>query len=113
MIINIKELINSEFAVSPEDGDIVYDKVKGFILRSEKVNLDFSNLDLITTAFLNNAIGKLLGKFNSDKLNQFVKFENISDSDLFLLKKVIERAKMTFDKENQYTEIIKEEFKDE
>ena len=88
--IKIIDTINSEFAVSPEDGDLVFDGV-----------------DLTTTAFLNTAIGTLYREFDKDTLNKFISMKNISNSDLTLVKTVIERAKLTF------TDELKEEFGDE
>ena len=69
--------------------------------------LDFDGVDLTTTAFLNTAIGTLYREFDKDTLNKFISMKNISNSDLTLVKTVIERAKLTF------TDELKEEFGDE
>ncbi len=105
--IHIVTEINSEFAVSPEDGDIVYSLIEDNLKKNSPVTLDFSDVDIVTTAFLNNAIGKLYKKFEKDQLNQLISITNVSNSDLILIKKVIERAKLTF------TDELKEEFDDE
>lgn len=67
----------------------------------------------MTTAFLNNAIGKLYKEFTKEQLNKYIKIENISQSDLFLLKKVTDRAKITFEENSHIVKTIKEEFGDE
>lgn len=105
--INIVNTIKSEFAVSPEDGDIIYSLIKDNLLKNLSMTLDFSDVDIMTTAFLNNAIGKLYKTFDKEQLNQLISMQNVSDSDLVLIKKVIERAKLTF------TDELKEEFGDE
>jgi hypothetical protein len=56
----------------------------------------------MTTAFLNNAIGKLYNIYDKEKLNQYISMKNISKSDLNLVKKVIDRAKIKFSKETSY-----------
>lgn len=113
MNIKVVDLINSEFAVSPEDGDILYNKVRDLIKEEKETVLDFKKIDLMTTAFLNNAIGKLYKEFTKEQLNKYIKIENISESDLFLLKKVISRAKITFKGKIHVIEAIEEEFGDE
>lgn len=113
MDIKVIDLINSEFAVSPEDGDIIYIKLRNSIAEKEEVRLDFDRIDLLTTAFLNNAIGKLYREFTKEQLNKYIKIENISESDLFLLKKVIDRAKITFKDTSNITKAIEEELGDE
>lgn len=100
----IKNEINTQFAVSPEDGDIIYEKICNYINNKEKISLNFLGLDLITTAFLNNAIGKLYKNLDSYELNKFLTLTNISNSDLNLVKKVINRAKITFS--DDYNKII-------
>lgn len=97
--LNIVNIIGSEFAVSPEDGNSIFDIVKEKLENKEKISIDFSNVDIMTTAFLNNAIGKLYKTFEKDVLNSYITMINISESDLKLVKKVIERAKITFSEE--------------
>ena len=109
--INIVKIINSEFAVSPEDGDTIYELIVESINLNEKVYLNFSGIDIMTTAFLNNAIGKLYKTFNKEVLNKFITMQNISDSDLALVKKVIERAKITFSEDD--VKSLEKELEDE
>ena len=105
--IKIIDTISSEFAVSPEDGDLVFSKIEECIKKSMPICLDFDGVDLTTTAFLNTAIGTLYREFDKDTLNKFISMKNISNSDLTLVKTVIERAKLSF------TDELKEEFGDE
>lgn len=107
-IINV---INSEFAVSPEDGDSIFNLIKEKVDAKEKIVIDFSNIDIMTTAFLNNAIGKLYNIYDKEKLNQYISMKNISKSDLNLVKKVIDRAKIKFSKED--ISILEKELEDE
>lgn len=116
MRINIVENIESEYAVSPEDGDKIYCRISEKISKKEIIVIDFEGVDIVTTAFLNNAIGRLYNEFNREQLNTYIKFENISENDLFLLKKVIERAKITYKTDlnnDSLKKLIKEEFGDE
>ena len=109
--LKIVNVINSEFAVSPEDGDSIFNLIKEKVDSKEKIVIDFSNIDIMTTAFLNNAVGKLYNIYDKEKLNQYISMKNISKSDLNLVKKVIERAKIKFSKED--ISILEKELEDE
>lgn len=96
--LSIKDMINNNLAVSTEDGDIVYNAINSSLQKGEKVELDFNNIFVITTAFLNVAIGKLYGnkEFNSEFLNHNIKLSNVEQDDIILFKKVIDTAKEYF-----------------
>lgn len=90
--IMVKDLIATDLAVSVEDGDLLFEKIVSYLKNSKKIILDFSDLDLITTAFLNNAFGKLYSKFDAETLNEYIKIANIRKGDLINLKDVRDRA---------------------
>ena len=68
----ISKIINGEFAVSPEDGKAVYELIYDQIKKKNKVDLDFTGIDIMTTAFLNNAIGALYKNFSGEELNRYL-----------------------------------------
>jgi len=108
MNFKIKDIIKSDLAISPEDGDIVFKLIVKKFERNESIHLDFSELDLITTAFLNNAIGNLYTKFSGETLNKLLKLENLEKADLFLIKEVIKVVKQKLD-DSQVEEVLKKE----
>lgn len=99
----IKDIINSELAVSTENGEKVFEIVNSYLEKEEKVELDFAGITIMITAFLNAAIGKLYGKkeYTPAFLNEHLKLENVEKEDRALFKDVIQRAKEYFaDKES-------------
>ena len=92
----IKETINRETAVSSDDGEVVYNYIIDYFKRGLIVELDFSDISLMTTAFLNSAIGTLYKIYTSEQLNSILKLQNVAEEDRILFKKVIERAKEYF-----------------
>lgn len=60
MIIYISKLLNSDKATTKIEGEMIYNfiKVKNF----NNLILDFDNLNLITTAFLNSLLKNLVDK---------------------------------------------------
>lgn len=90
------DIINNSLAVSSGEGEKVFSIVADCIDKDEIIELDFSGIDVMTTAFLNSAIGQLYSKFNSDQLNKYLRIVFIDDSDKKLVHKVIKRAKEYF-----------------
>jgi hypothetical protein len=91
--IKVLEVINRDSAVSSDDGENVYTSIIDAIAEGFIVELDFSGIILMTTAFLNSAIGQLYSKFSSEELNTSLKLKNVAQEDGILFKKVIDRAK--------------------
>lgn len=94
--LKIKDIISRKTAVSSDDGDIVYNRIVECINDNSVAELDFSEISILTTAFLNSAIGQLYNKFSSEQLNKTISLKNVADEDKILFKKVIERAKEYF-----------------
>lgn len=71
-VIIIYKCISSKSAVTTEQGDLLYQELHPLIEESIsnnfKIELNFRDIDVITTAFLNNAIGKLFYEFEVDVL---------------------------------------------
>ena len=103
----IKDIINSELAVSTENGERVFEIVNYHLEKNEKVILDFSGITIMITAFLNAAIGKLYGKkrYTPTFLNEHLKLENVEIEDRILFKDVIQRAKEYFADKEAFEEI--------
>ena len=94
--LKIKDIIERATAVSSDDGETVYKNIVDCINDNMIVELDFSEITILTTAFLNSAIGQLYNDFSSEELNKAIVFKNIANEDKILFKKVIERAREYF-----------------
>lgn len=94
----IKDVINSELAVSTENGIKVFELIDSYLQKKEKVELDFAGINIMITAFLNAAIGSLYGKkeYTPEFLNEYLKLENVEKDDRILFRDVIQRAKEYF-----------------
>lgn len=94
--LKIKDIINRETAVSSDDGDFVFNQIVDCINGNSVAELDFSEITILTAAFLNSAIGQLYNTYSSEQLNNAISLKNVADEDKILFKKVIERAKEYF-----------------
>ncbi len=111
--INIFEQVGGVNAVSVEDGEKVFKLIKKAIDENLKVILDFNNIKLMTTSFLNAAIGQLYGNYNETKVKDHLSLENLSQLHLETLKRVVDRSKDYFKDKKRFDEIDKDFFGDE
>jgi hypothetical protein len=97
-IINIQvaNIIGNLYAVEAEEGQKVYELIKKAIEENRKVLLSFLNIEMMTTAFLNTAIGQLYNDFSEEKIKENLSAENISDSGIAILKRVVDTAKLFY-----------------
>ena len=94
--IKIKNIINSKVADDAKNGDKVLREIKANAETYNDIVLDFDEIELADTAFLNNAIGKLFDKdvFNLEECT--VKVRNMNTSMMELLKETIMLAQQKY-----------------
>jgi len=98
MQILIKDVINTNFAVTTEDGNTIFELLDINLSKNNLIFLDFEGINLMTTAFLNSAIGQLYSndKYSSIFLNSNLKLVNVQEQDKPLFALVVKRAKEYF-----------------
>lgn len=106
--VNIFEKLGSTAAVSSEDGEQLFALITKALNNNVFLILNFNNIELITSTFLNAAIGQLYNNFTSQFLRKHLHLENMDNDDLLLLKKVVERAKDYFENRKIVEDGIKE-----
>jgi hypothetical protein len=105
--LRVYDIINTEKAISTEDGNKIFERIDQSFHNGENVVVDFSGIVMLISAFLNAAIGQLYSKYKSSFLNKTLTVNGMSNEDLVLLKKVIDRAKNYFRDKNTFEESIK------
>jgi len=94
--IQVANVIGNVYAVEADEGQKVYELIKKAFDENRKVALSFLNIEMMTTAFLNTAIGQLYKDFSEEKIRVFLSVENISDSGIAILKRVVDTAKLYY-----------------
>ncbi|GEM_PF-109503 len=90
------DLVGSEFCVEAKDGDIIFKAISESLSLELSVEISFQNVEMLTSAFLNTAIGQLYRDFSEEKIRALVKVVDIADADVALLRRVIETAKLYY-----------------
>ena len=94
--ISIFEVVGSPLCVASGDGQKVYERLASVLERESGAVLSFHNVDMLTSAFLNAAVGQLYGKFSEERIRASLKVVDMKPEDVALLKRVVETAKRYF-----------------
>jgi hypothetical protein len=94
--LQLTEIVGAPLCVASADGQKVYDQLAMAFKDDRRVNLSFLNVESLTSAFLNAAVGQLYGTFPEEQIKRCLSVSNIDPDDLALLKRVIETAKLYF-----------------
>lgn len=96
MTISVFNLVGDGFCVEAKDGDAVFNAISKVLTEDKAVEISFQNVEMLTSAFLNTAIGQLYKDFSEEKIRALVKVVNIEKADSALLRRVIETAKLYY-----------------
>jgi hypothetical protein len=94
--IMVFEVAGSSICVSSDDGQIVHDRIAAALREGKKVKLSFMNVESLTSAFLNAAIGQLYGEFSEEVIRGGLSVTEMAQNDMGLLKQVVVTAKEFF-----------------
>ena len=106
VMISIVGIVGSPLCVEAEDGQRVYELIKKAISEKKKITVSFLNVKMMTSAFLNTAIGQLYRDSSEDDIRNYLSVEDISEDDLVLLKRVVDTAKLFYSKGDEIGQSI-------
>lgn len=96
IIIHVFNVVGSGFCVEADDGQKVYGLIKKAFHEGRKIKLSFQNVEILTSAFLNTAIGQLYRDFSEEEIKSSLSVENMLPEDKALLKRVTGTAKLYY-----------------
>ena len=94
--ISVFNLVGSSFCTDADDGQKVHEMVSKALKENKKVALSFLNIEMLTTAFLNTAVGQLYNSFSDKAIKQNLSVKDISNSGAVALKRVVDTAKLFY-----------------
>lgn len=105
---SVYQIVGSDICVEAEDGKKVYDVICEFLKQKKKLVLSFLNVTMLTSAFLNTAIGLLYKDFSEEDVKEYLKVADLAPTDTALLKRVVETAKMYYKNPERIEQSVKE-----
>ncbi len=89
-MIEVKKIIQKNFAVSSDDAKKVQEEIKKHIELGNKIVISFANIDMLISHFLNVSIGELYFIYKDRwGILDNIEFINMKNDDLKLLKERI------------------------
>lgn len=113
VIVRIFDIVGGPLCVSADDGQRVHDKIAPLLRQGQKVVLSFEQVETLISAFLNAAIGQLYGEFPEDRIRELVEVRDMDQSDVAVLRRVVDNAKAYFKAPKDFDQAWKEEVGDE
>jgi hypothetical protein len=105
--ISVFNLVGSSFCVEAKDGDAVFNAVSKALQQGQAVEISFQNVEMLTSAFLNTAIGQLYRDFSEETVRALVKATDMEEADKALLRRVVETAKLYYQDPTWLEESVK------
>ncbi|MBX9587489.1 MAG: STAS-like domain-containing protein [Gammaproteobacteria bacterium] len=106
LTISVFEIVGSSLCVASSDGQKVFDRLAAALNDDRNVMLSFRNVTILTSAFLNAAVGQLYGTFKEEKIRSLLEVEEIQSDDRALLKRVVDTAKQYFSDPNKFDQAV-------
>ena len=114
LTIRVYEIVGTKFCVASDDGQKVYDEVCRAFRKGQKVALSFQNVESLTPAFLNTAVGQLYGTFSEEQIRAGMDApKDIEPEDIALLKRVVDSAKEFFRNPDRFKNAAREALGDD
>lgn len=105
---SVYQIVGNEICVEAEDGLKVSNIIRDFISNKKKIQLSFLNVKMLTSAFLNTAIGILYKDFSDEDIKTYLSVTDIDSTDAVLLKRVVETAKAFYSDPDRIRNSLKE-----
>ncbi|MGQ3891796.1 STAS-like domain-containing protein [Legionella sp. CNM-4043-24] len=106
LTISVFEIVGSPLCVASGDGQKVFSRLVAALNDNREIILSFGNVTILTSAFLNTAIGQLYGTMSEEKIRSLLHVEDMQADDIALLKRVIDTAKQYFADPNKFEKAI-------
>lgn len=108
LTIQVFEMVGGSIAVASDDGQKVYEQIATALRQNHKIQLSFLNIESLTSAFLNAAVGQLYGEFGEEQIRDNLSVIDMEEDDLALLKRVVDTAKEYFRDPERFKEAMHE-----
>lgn len=90
--LSVFSVVGSNFCIEAEEGEAVYELIIKAFNNDRKVELSFLNVEMVTTAFLNTAVGQLLKDYSKDFIKRNLKVVEATNSIAIRLVRVVDTA---------------------
>ena len=80
--IHVTDTVGTPFCVASEDGTKLYAAIFEHLRMHTVVEVSFTGVTRLTTAFLNAAIGQAYGEFSADEIREYLRVAGLDEQGL-------------------------------
>lgn len=91
MKLNVLSIVG-ENCITLEDGEELHHRISYGLSHGDTVEVDFTGVRVYASPFFNAAIGKLVGEFQKNTINNSLKFDGLTGRGDHVLKRVLKNA---------------------
>ena len=95
--ISVYDLTN-DMAVESSIGEVLNKQILEGVKSNNKIIVDFKNVNVVLTAFLNASIGNLFREISKDRFEKQIKIINLPEFSQFSLERVVKNAEQKYAK---------------
>lgn len=92
----VYNVVGNSFCVEADDGQLIFNLLEKAFKENRAIQLDFQNVEMITSAFLNTAVGQLYRDYDSRFIKEHLSVVNMLPEDMALLKRAVDTAKLFY-----------------
>jgi hypothetical protein len=108
--VSISSIVGSGICVSASDGQKVYNVISESVASGDRVQISFSGITRMTTAFLNAAVGQLYGEYSEQVVRKHLLPPIDSEPwQRNRLKMVVDRAKIFFTEDSRLRDVASQD----
>lgn len=96
MKLDVRDRIG-EYAITLEDGQLIYELIHPELAAGHRVDLDFSGVEIFASPFFNAAFGQLVKDVSSDDLNRLLNIKGLVPEGASVLRRVIQNSKRYYE----------------
>jgi len=108
----VTDIAGSNLCVSSEDGSAVFEKLLAALNTDRSIELDFSGIELVISAFLNAAIGRLVEHLTIPQIEGRITFTHLSEDDRELIDRVLDNAVLYYEEPDRFRKSLEMEEED-
>ena len=75
----------------PDAGDVLYSVLNDNLDKQDRIILEFKDVTLVPSMFLNTSLGKIIGETGAGIIRQKIAFSNISASQIAHIREYVQR----------------------
>lgn len=106
--IKLTDHITLKKGITPDEAEPILKQEMEAFKKGNNVILDFEDVEMLTTAFLNVVIGNLYEKYTSEELRAMLRLVNYDEPTAIRIKKVTDNAKAFYKNAEEYSNVVKE-----